>query len=88
MTDGDKNGDTPDIGEIRERINEVDEQIQGLINERARFAQRVGVAKGNLASAVDYYRPEREAEVLRKVIARHQGPLPEGDELRIFREIM
>ncbi len=88
MTDGDKNGDTPDIAEIRERINEVDEQIQGLINERARFAQRVGVAKGNLASAVDYYRPEREAEILRKVVERNEGPLRDEEMLRLFREIM
>jgi len=88
MADGNNNGDTPDIAEIRERINAVDEQIQGLINERARFAQRVGVAKGNLASAVDYYRPEREAEILRNVVERNEGPLRDEEMLRLFREIM
>lgn len=78
----------PDLSEIRKRINEVDEQIQGLINERARFAQLVGVAKGDLAAAVDYYRPEREAEVLRTVIERNKGPLRDEEILRLFREIM
>lgn len=78
----------PDLNEIRKRINEVDEQIQGLINERARFAQLVGVAKGDLAAAVDYYRPEREAEVLRTVVERNKGPLRDEEILRLFREIM
>ena len=53
-----------DLSSIRDRIDEVDRQIQSLINERARFAQQVGLSKGELAGAVDYYRPEREAEVL------------------------
>ena len=66
MASGNQNkGDTADLAEIRERINEVDEQIQALINERAKFAQQVGVAKGELGAAVDYYRPEREAQILR-----------------------
>jgi chorismate mutase/prephenate dehydratase len=77
-----------DLAEIRDRINAVDEQIQNLINERARYAQQVGVAKGKLHSAVDYYRPEREAEILRAVIERNTGPLRDEEMLRLFREIM
>ena len=79
---------TPDLGEIRDRINEIDERLQTLINERAQFAQQVGVAKGEVAQAVDYYRPEREAEVLRKVKERNEGPLRDEEMLRLFREIM
>ena len=81
-------GYTPDLDEIRKRINEVDEKIQALISERARHAQQVGVAKGELGAAVDYYRPEREAEVLRNVVARNKGPLRDEEMLRLFREIM
>jgi chorismate mutase/prephenate dehydratase len=89
MAAGSKKDDTsPDLGSIRERINEIDEQLQALINERARFAQQVGVAKGELASAVDYYRPEREAEVLRSIVERNEGPLRDEEMLRLFREIM
>ena len=73
---------------IRRRINEIDERLQQLINERATIAQQVGVAKGELASAVDYYRPEREAEVLRRVIGRNEGPMRDEEMLRLFREIM
>lgn len=82
-------GDAPlDLAKIRNRIDEVDREIQALINERARYAQQVGLSKGDLASAVDYYRPEREAEVLRAVLARNEGPLRDEEMLRLFREIM
>jgi chorismate mutase/prephenate dehydratase len=77
-----------DLGSIRKRIDEVDRQIQALINERARYAQQVGISKGELAAAVDYYRPEREAQVLRAVRDRNEGPLRDEEMLRLFREIM
>jgi len=77
-----------ELASIRERIDEVDRQIHALINERARYAQLVGISKGELAAAVDYYRPEREAEVLRAVLERNEGPLRDEEILRLFREIM
>ena len=78
----------PDLGEIRKRIDDIDERIQSLINERAQFAREVGESKGELAEAVDYYRPEREADVLRRVLDRNDGPLRNDEMLRLFREIM
>ena len=78
----------PDISDVRKRIDEIDRQIQSLINERAEFAQQIGISKGELAAAVDYYRPEREAEVLRAVLERNKGPLRDEEMLRLFREIM
>ncbi|MDX1500331.1 MAG: prephenate dehydratase [Woeseiaceae bacterium] len=77
-----------DLAEIRQRINEIDSELQALISERARFAQKVGIAKGKLGQAVDYYRPEREAEILRQVKERNEGPLRDEEMLRLFREIM
>ena len=89
MTQADsKSAAVEDLASIRKRIDEVDRQIQALISERARFAQLVGVTKGALGAAVDYYRPEREAEVLRGVIERNDGPLRDEEMLRLFREIM
>jgi len=84
----DNTPDNMDLAEIRKRINAIDERIQGLINDRAKIAQQVGVAKGDLGSAVEYYRPEREAEVLRKVVDRNDGPMRDEEMLRLFREIM
>ncbi len=81
----DTNADSLD--EIRARIDAIDEKIQQLISERARHAQQVGISKGELRS-VDYYRPEREADVLRRVRERNDGPLSDEEMLRLFREIM
>jgi chorismate mutase/prephenate dehydratase len=83
-----KGASIPDLASIRECIDAVDHKIQALINERARYAQQVGLSKGELAAAVDYYRPEREAEVLRAVLERNEGPLSDEEMLRLFREIM
>lgn len=76
-----------DIVEIRRRIDAIDEQIQSLIDNRARLAGEVGASK-KASAAVEFYRPEREAEVLRKVLARNHGPLKDEEMLRLFREIM
>jgi chorismate mutase/prephenate dehydratase len=78
----------PALSEARERIDGIDQQIQGLIAERARWAHQVGKAKGPLKAAIDYYRPEREAQVLRQVLDRNDGPLSDEVLLRLFREIM
>ena len=77
-----------ELAQIRQRINEIDERIQALINDRAKIAKQVGIAKGEVTSAVDYYRPEREAEVLRNVLERNDGPMRDEEMLRLFREIM
>ena len=79
---------TPELGEARARIDGIDNQIQELIAERARWAQQVGKAKGPLKAAIDYYRPEREAQVLRRVVDRNDGPLSDEVLVRLFREIM
>lgn len=76
------------IDEARKRIDALDERIQALISERAELANQVGASKGDLPHAVDYYRPEREAQVLRGVLQRNEGPLSDSEMLRLFREIM
>jgi chorismate mutase/prephenate dehydratase len=76
------------LADVRERIDGIDQQIQALIAERAKWAQQVGKAKGPLKAAVEYYRPEREAQVLRRVLDRNAGPLSDDVLLRLFREIM
>ncbi|MCA1778822.1 MAG: prephenate dehydratase [Xanthomonadaceae bacterium] len=78
----------PGLDEIRQRIDSLDTQIQKLIDQRARIALEVRASKGTLDGGVDYYRPEREAQVLRAVIERNHGPLNDSVMLRLFREIM
>ena len=77
-----------DLPAMRRRIDAIDEQLQDLICQRARLAQQVGISKSATGRVVDFYRPEREAEVLRAVKARNRGPLADDSMVRLFREIM
>jgi len=81
----------PALEQIRERIDRVDAELHALINERARLAQQVGISKHAAGQTVDFYRPEREAQVLRRALERNRkerGPLRDEEILRLFREIM
>ena len=73
---------------VRARIDAVDEQIHQLLNERAKLAQAVGISKSREGHTVDFYRPEREAQVLRRARERNRGPLRDEEVVRLFREIM
>lgn len=75
------------IKNLRAKIDTLDEKIQALIGERARLALAIAETKQQEGTN-NFYRPEREAEVLRNVLARHQGPLSEEAVARLFREIM
>ena len=80
--------DKKKLSAVRDEIDGLDKQIQDLISERARLAFRVRETKSSAKNAVDYYRPEREAQVLRAVQDRNSGPLSDSEMLRLFREIM
>lgn len=80
-----------ELNELRQQIDGLDQEIQKLINQRAQRAQQVADVKHKYAEGeqpVVFYRPEREAQVLRKVMERNDGPLPEKGMAKIFREIM
>jgi chorismate mutase / prephenate dehydratase len=77
-----------DLEAVRARIDAVDAEIHRCLNERARLAQQVGISKAAGGRAVDFYRPEREAQVLRAARARNAGPLRDAEVVRLFREIM
>ncbi|MDX1452004.1 MAG: prephenate dehydratase [Oleiphilaceae bacterium] len=83
-------GDESKLDGLRQQIDSIDKQIQDLINQRAACAQQVAEVKQEAAQGreVQYYRPEREAQVLRAVMERNKGPLPGEDMAKLFREIM
>lgn len=72
----------------RERIDTLDAQIQALIGERAELAREIARIKAADGDRQDCYRPAREAEVLRAVAERNQGPLSDETVGRLMREIM
>ncbi|MES2663187.1 MAG: prephenate dehydratase [Pseudomonadota bacterium] len=77
-----------DLLALRNKIDNLDIQIQQLITERAQCAVDVAHCKKSTDKDVVFYRPEREVEVLRRVKERQKGPLSAEEMARIFREIM
>ena len=77
------------LSNLRDRIDELDRQIQQLISERASIAEQVAKAKQKTeGDNALFYRAEREADVLRRVKERNTGPLSDDEIARLFREIM
>ncbi len=84
-------GEADQLKALRVRIDTLDERILELISERARCAQEVARVKmAHLADGEQpvFYRPEREAWVLRHIMERNPGPLGDEEIARLFREIM
>jgi chorismate mutase/prephenate dehydratase len=78
------------LGDLRKEIDGLDLQIQSLLNARAKAALKIAdvkLAEAN-GQSVDFYRPEREAQILKEVALRNEGPMGDGAVQRIFREII
>jgi chorismate mutase/prephenate dehydratase len=73
---------------LRAKIDAVDVRILKLINERAGYALQVAEAKAASGEVECFHRPEREAEVLRRIAAENPGPLTDLAVKRFFRELM
>ncbi len=86
--------DKPDIEqqltELRQRIDDLDLEILGLLNNRAKCALEVAEVKQKSAGDVApvYYRPEREAQVLRNIAKLNPGPLSSEKVVEVYRQIM
>lgn len=76
------------LQQLRETIDSLDVKIQEMISARACCAQQAGKIKKAEDANTVFYRPEREAQVLRKVMERNQGPLSNEEMARLFREVM
>lgn len=74
---------------LREQIDALDSQILELLSKRAICAQEVATVKmAEDGDGAVFYRPEREARVLRSVMDANEGPLSDEEIARLFREIM
>lgn len=71
---------------LRAQIDAVDRELLALVNRRAQLAQHVGELKKTTDAPV--YRPEREAQIMRKLRDANPGPLPGAAIEGIWREIV
>jgi len=80
---------TRTLQEIRDAIDGIDADVVRLINERARLAQAAAEAKRERdGPGAPLYRPEREAQLLRRVAEANPGPLRDADVQRVFAEVV
>ena len=72
------------LNQHRAAIDKIDVAILNLLNQRASYARKIGdIKEENII-----YRPEREAQVLRRLKALNLGPLSGESVARLFREVM
>jgi chorismate mutase/prephenate dehydratase len=80
VSDGERNAE---LERLREAIDRLDDRLLDTLNERAQLARAIGTLKAGQA-----HRPEREAQVLRRIKERNAGPLSSETVALIFREVM
>jgi len=74
------------LKELRKKIDELDHQLVKLLNERARVVVEIGKLKTRTDKPV--YSPDREKDVLARIVKINEGPLPDGCLIAIWRELM
>ena len=73
-----------ELKKFRVQIDSIDDDLLKLINQRAKLAQQIGHAKNGAA----VLRPEREAQVLKRMVDTNSGPLSAQSVSTLFTEIM
>ena len=81
-----------DLQELRDQIDQIDEQLLTLFNQRADCAVRVAEVKRAVSDqpkdVVNFFRPDREAQVIKRIKSLNKGPLSDDEAGRLIREVM
>lgn len=77
---------SPSLEDLRRSIDQLDDALQDLLIRRAEVVG--AVAKLKQAEATPPLRPGREAQILRRLVARHQGAFPRPILVRLWRELL
>ncbi len=81
-----------ELKNLRDQIDDIDQQLLALFNRRAACAVSVAEVKRaeskNSTSSIDFFRPDREAQVITAFKAANQGPLSDNEVGRLIREVM
>jgi len=75
-----------DLDDWRSRINNLDEEILNLLNQRGQVALQIGELKRQ--QDLPYFAPERELQILDRLVALNAGPLGAEAVRAIWREIL
>jgi chorismate mutase len=77
---------TSPIADLRRRIDELDDRLHDLLMQRAELVEEIAGSKRS--NNVPPFRPGREAEILRRLVARHRGRFPRPVLVRLWRELL
>jgi chorismate mutase / prephenate dehydratase len=76
----------PDLKGLRRRLDEIDQRVQDLLIDRAEIVALVAASKKDADQPA--FQPAREAEIIRRLVARHHGPFPAATLIRMWREML
>lgn len=74
------------VDSIRQQIDSLDDKLHDLLMKRAELVLKIGEEKRR--NKVQIIQPDREAVMVRRLLARHVGPLPKEAIVRIWRELV
>ena len=74
------------IDALRKKIDEIDNKMIDLLNERAKIVIDVGDIKKT--EKLDFHSPSREREILDRLTTRNKGPFPQDALKAVYREIL
>jgi chorismate mutase/prephenate dehydratase len=74
------------LQEIRKKIDELDNKIHDVLMQRAELIEDIAAEKRK--KNLQFVHPAREAQMIRRLMARHEGALPEAAIVRIWRELV
>ncbi len=75
-----------DIADWRKKIDEIDQKLVEILNQRAQAAQEIGRLKRQ--TELPIYEPDRERIVLEQVREQNRGPLQHRHLIQIYERIM
>ena len=76
------------LEELRDDIDSVDDQLLALLNTRAALTIKVGQVKRLESADVEFYRPEREAAIIQRLVEKNKGPLPDDYLVALMRSVI
>lgn len=75
-----------DISDWRKKIDEIDQKLVELLNQRAHAAREIGRLKRNTQMPI--YEPQREKEILQNIAKGNHGPLSDRDLKRVYERLI
>lgn len=77
---------SPQLAKLRQKIDQIDERIIGLLDDRTALALKVGKLKSRKGGEI--YAPDRESEIYARLSNREGMTLPPHSLKAIYREVM